>query len=587
MFWDDPMMQPIRATTAADLATYTHIIYLNVRAEVILERRRRDESRFRPEASVEHLQEWQTREQTELRQLCRDNSILFAPVDTDQDDKMMTRVLALLHDFPIHGVRYDKNLAVQRLDDYVTTFSASFSQNVVSNVLVMDADKTLAPIDTGDRLWSLLSHAGDGAENPTRTPLQSIFGSPLGYSHAAFRQVSLLYEEAASEQELDAACETVADMVELYPDFLRLIRGVLEKKTALVVVLTCGLASVWEKVMARRGLKGKVLVLGSTRASQDLIVTPAVKAHVVAHLRENRGKFVWAFGDSPLDLPMMQEAHMAVVVVNGDDSLRSRSMEGKLRQILEDGTLPHAYQALMPRDAKPLLAGGEEMPIIDTCGDKLVSKVGASCAKFQTLTERYVTLLLAGEMRDATVSGPGLRAAHETAGWYVASELLPSVLGLETYTIPLVTQTQGTAYRLGHEAKTLIVPLMRGGEPMAFGVSKAFPRAPFVHADKPQALRPDLVRRMHAVVLVDSVVNTGKSILEFFQHIRGISATVRIVVVAGVVQQDAVVEGSPLYDSLMSDAAIHILALRLSKNKFTGVGTTDTGNRLFNTTFLP
>jgi uracil phosphoribosyltransferase len=32
-------------------------------------------------------------------------------------------------------------------------------------------------------------------------------------------------------------------------------------------------------------------------------------------------------------------------------------------------------------------------------------------------------------------------------------------------------------YRLLHEEATLIVPLMRGGEPMAFGVNEAFPLA--------------------------------------------------------------------------------------------------------------
>jgi hypothetical protein len=59
----------------------------------------------------------------------------------------------------------------------------------------------------------------------------------------------------------------------------------------------------------------------------------------------------------------------------------------------------------------------------------------------------------------------------------------------------------------------------------------------------------------------------------------------RIVVVVGVVQADAVAESHSLA-KVMRCYGVSMVVLRVSENKFTGTKTTDTGNRLFNTTHL-
>ena len=92
---------------------------------------------------------------------------------------------------------------------------------------------------------------------------------------------------------------------------------------------------------------------------------------------------------------------------------------------------------------------------------------------------------------------------------------------------------------------------------------------------------------MKTILLVDSVVNSGKSVVEFVHHIRGTGGeSVRIVVVAGVVQAGAVREEAVLGAMVKADEMLDVVALRMSENKFTGRGGTDTGNRLFNTTRL-
>ncbi|XRM44288.1 hypothetical protein ABZX51_007435 [Aspergillus tubingensis] len=60
---------------------------------------------------------------------------------------------------------------------------------------------------------------------------------------------------------------------------------------------------------------------------------------------------------------------------------------------------------------------------------------------------------------------------------------------------------------------------------------------------------------------------------------------VRVIVVAGVVQDQALKGGSAIR-AVARSMEVTIVALRVSKNKYTGKGTTDTGNRLFNTTQL-
>ena len=52
-----------------------------------------------------------------------------------------------------------------------------------------------------------------------------------------------------------------------------------------------------------------------------------------------------------------------------------------------------------------------------------------------------------------------------------------------------------------HEKATLIVPLMRGGEPMAFGVNEAFPLAMFHHAKVPSDLQREHLNGMATIIL--------------------------------------------------------------------------------------
>ncbi|KAK3388056.1 uracil phosphoribosyltransferase-domain-containing protein [Podospora didyma] len=255
---------------------------------------------------------------------------------------------------------------------------------------------------------------------------------------------------------------------------------------------------------------------------------------------------VWAFGDSPMDLPMMLAANGAIVVV-GHEQERSKTMDAALLKAIDvDGLCARQTMMSGPKAVTPRL-DVQKLPLV------------------------YVD---SSDFVDAVFHH---RQRHE------GQECL--VLPCERLTSESGHQTSG--HRLKNEESTTIIALMRAGEPMAFGVSDVFPSAMFLHASEPENVKPHhLLGPQGAAVLVDSVVNSGKSVVEFVSHIRNLNLEIRIVVVAGVVQEQAISHGSALGDSLARDASLKIVTLRVSENKYTGSGTTDTGNRLFNTTHL-
>ncbi len=578
MFWTEEKEGGQAVHTPNDFSTYTHILYLDVPAEDVFQRRLNDKDKIRPSTSVPKLHEWQQTEKTQLRRLCYENLILFSNVSSKT--MLLSRVLSLLRDFRQQSEQHNVSCALKVLDGTFLT-----TPNQLETVLVFDADKTLAAEDTGALFWEKASDARQSKND--EDPLERIFSSPLQYSYTAFRQAALLYEEVANDQDFDKICQAVASQVSMHADFLSLLRVVADQSHVGAVVVTCGVRRIWEMVLEKEGLSEKVRVIGGGRIADGFVVTAAVKASLVDHLKNTRGVYVHAFGDSSLDLDMLSKADQAIVVV-GKEQTRSKTMDKELIHAIDNNGL-RARQAVLPGNASPRL-DTTKLPLVRLTDQEFVDSIlcrrTSPELEFLVAADRNAAKLLATPMRDAGFAGPVLREAHRRAGWYLAIEFVANIVGLEPSPIRHVLGQSASGSRLFHEHQTTIVALMRGGEPMALGVSDAFPSAMFVHASDPDGLKLHHLEGQLTVVLVDSVINTGKSIVEFVQHIRSLHATIRIVVVAGVVQADNINKGN-LQKALARHAGIHLVALRLSDTSFVGSGTTDTGNRLFQTTHLP
>jgi uracil phosphoribosyltransferase len=304
-----------------------------------------------------------------------------------------------------------------------------------------------------------------------------------------------------------------------------------------------------------------------------------------------------AMGDSSLDLKMLRKAKEGIVVV-GEPS--SGSMKGAVEGALEERKFT-AKQVLLPPTARPLL-DSKRLPIVSLTGKEFIASLfafkqpedGTQSQSFTGIpsitvidtTEEPAAKVLTAPTRNNNISGPALRETHRKIGHHLAIQEVTKVIGLETYKIPHVQGGTTPGHRLLHEEQTLIVALMRGGEPMAFGVNDAFPSAMFLHADPPEDIKPEHLKGVITIILVDSVINDGNTIVKFVKAIRRQHATIRIVVVSGVTQRNAVKEECLIAQKLTREEAIglKIVTLRISDNKFKGVGGIDTGNRLFNTT---
>ncbi|KAK6955502.1 hypothetical protein Daesc_003142 [Daldinia eschscholtzii] len=579
MFWEEGEETGSTVCTQNDVEVYTHIIYLNIDPEIISRHRSGDMDRDRPCVSVDHLRKWQETERSQLRQLCYDNGILFSSVAFQRG--LSSQLSTLMREFQNNTMTANLSSALEKLGKILANDSRQ-----LRTMLVLDADKTLVVEDTGKLFWEVASRHRPDIENDAA--LKTIFSSRLGYSYTAFRQAALLYQETFSDEEFKLFCEEVAESVILRPEFALLLKKVQGHNHVGAVVITCGLRHIWDEILRKAGLSKTVKVIGGGRIADGLVVTPEVKASLVTYLRSTYGLYIWAFGDSPLDLPMLIQAHKAVVIV-GKEEERSKSMDAALRDAIDNGF--QAHQVLLPGTVSPRL-DTKKLPLLDLRDPEFLVAIFSAHVNEDSHRLHLIhandtpsARLLMTPMRNAAIAGHELREAHQNAGWYLAVEFLAEVLEIQEYPMDHVQGNITSGYRLRHEEDTLVIPLMRGGEAMAFGISRAFPLAQFVHASRPDDVKMDHLSKIRNVILVDSVINSGSTIVEFARHVRALRPQVRVVVVAGVVQKQSISQGGQVLE-YAQQLGLELIALRISSNKYTGSGGTDTGNRLFNTTHL-
>lgn len=578
MFWKDDEDTGQVVCTESDFATYTHIMYLDTAVEVIIKHRQDDEKRFRPTTSIDHLSKWQTFERDQLRRSCYHRGIQF--INLSSHLSTADKITELVKAFHLRTEEYNRSFALKLLDQFI-----SHQLERPETVLVLDADKTIGAADGSAMFWEQLN--ASETTSLRKKPLQDLFGGPLGYSYSSFSQATLLNEEVADNSLFEELCQHAASRITLHAEFSTLLAMLRAHRHVCAIVVTCGIGRVWEIVLQNEKLSELARVFGGGRIENGLIVTPSLKKDLVLRLRQTYNAYTWSFGDSPLDLEMMQEADEAIVVT-GDQMTRSKSMAEKLEDLIgTNGFQPR--QVTLPHHAPPRVIT-KPLPVVDLTDPKFIQSIFTRHNRHRRIdishaTEKPTAKILMTPMRNATISGPRLREAHEEVGRYLAVEYVTAIVGVEQYPIQHVQGYVTNGYRLFRERETLIVALMRGGEPMALGISQAFPGATFLHARQSNDIHVKSLKGMVNVILVDSVINTGDTILDFVRHIRTLHASIRIVVVAGVVQA-SLLKRSRAAQQLVSFEQLSFVALRISENSYTGKGPTDTGARLFCTVSL-
>jgi uracil phosphoribosyltransferase len=190
-------------------------------------------------------------------------------------------------------------------------------------------------------------------------------------------------------------------------------------------------------------------------------------------------------------------------------------------------------------------------------------------------TDDPMMRLLVDATRRADCAGPALARAHREVGRALGAAVA-SYLPLEEVEIEHVAG-RSTGVRVRPGAEPIVVALMRGGLFVAEGLWERLPGAALLPYAGGTAAGLDLPAAGRTVVVVDSVINTGRSLGEALDRVQSLGAARALAVTLVGYRPSvlALVEKRP---------EVGFVAARLSERSYVGRGPTDTGGRLFGTT---
>lgn len=120
------------------------------------------------------------------------------------------------------------------------------------------------------------------------------------------------------------------------------------------------------------------------------------------------------------------------------------------------------------------------------------------------------------------------------------------------------------------DSNFVIIGILRAGLYIALGIREIFKDAEFILTHN--ALKLDSIKNKK-IILADSVINTGESIMQFLESIN---TNCQIYIATNVIYK-------PTYEILKTKFNdIKIFCIRESLHSYKGKGKSDTGNRLFN-----
>lgn len=191
--------------------------------------------------------------------------------------------------------------------------------------------------------------------------------------------------------------------------------------------------------------------------------------------------------------------------------------------------------------------------------------------KVREYTNNNAAKLLATKSRKTDVDSLELCKTHFEMGRFLGYQVLEEF----QLTKIDINHVQGikTGFELSDENSVIIFGLMRAGLYVAEGLRSIFSKCQFLLGENFETDKINLNNKI--VIVADAVINTGRSIERIIQQLQDTNVK-RVFIVTLVMQKEAM---------FLSDKYPNIFfyALRVSDNKYVGKGTTDTGNRLFNT----
>ncbi len=193
-------------------------------------------------------------------------------------------------------------------------------------------------------------------------------------------------------------------------------------------------------------------------------------------------------------------------------------------------------------------------------------------------TQEPLLQLLVDATRRADCHGPALAEAHRQVGRALAGSVADRLPLEDTAIDHVAGRSVGVAIRSG--AEPIIIGMLRSGLFLAEGLWAWLPGSSLILHRTGDGQLDHIPATGRTVVVVDAVINTGKSIRPVLDQLQ--RAAPEAVVVAALVAHRAGIEA--LADAYPNTAFV---VARVSDRTYVGRGGTDTGARLFGTTRWP
>ncbi len=158
---------------------------------------------------------------------------------------------------------------------------------------------------------------------------------------------------------------------------------------------------------------------------------------------------------------------------------------------------------------------------------------------------------------------------------YFGNLLGMEILGLQPLIMQEKVLTTGKRENIAYydDSQFVIIGILRAGLYIAEGIRAIFPNAMYILAKTAEDIPQDIMQNTShkKIILADSVVNSGKTIMEFLQKIPSSNT---LYLATNVLYE-------PTQYKLLQKYALHIVTIRISTHSYVGQAQSDTGNRLF------
>jgi len=267
------------AFTQDDLELYDIFFYVKTDADDIKKRIALSEKNQKfTHLTTSDIVEWQTKEVSELRDACFKVHKEFIVIDTDFDH-LIPFISHLMNNFEEYNSFSQAKHLVQIIPEKC------------NKIALFDCDRTIIREDSGNLFFE--KNAID------LEPVKKIFDGDC-YSQYQFYKYKQLY---ASFTEIPEP-----HLFHLNNDIMDALKE-LRQKGYMIVGVTSGIGAVWKKIDGYYAIFDKLI---SNDSVQGLIIADFTKGYI-AQILADRGKYVFACGDSLADIYMLESSSCGVI----------------------------------------------------------------------------------------------------------------------------------------------------------------------------------------------------------------------------------------------------------------------------------